>query len=122
MSTYTAYSGNQSLSPSQDAALENRSTTHSVPSDSPEQLERQTNEVEDLPLQELTIEKGDNDVFTFVTVYYKHGDWGVETFNTLREGLLHFALDYSAREMEKGEALLDLDDDTLIDRVLDIGM
>ena len=60
------------------------------------------------------------DVFTFVTVYYKHGAWGTEVYNTLREGLLDF-VDKTASASEK-EQLVSLDDEDLIDRLFDIGM
>ena len=59
-------------------------------------------------------------VFTFVTVYYKHGAWGTEVYNTLREGLLDF-VDKTASASEK-EQLVSLDDEDLIDRLFDIGM
>ena len=32
------------------------------------------------------------DVFTFVTVYYKHGEWDTNVFDTIREGLLEFVV------------------------------
>jgi len=60
------------------------------------------------------------DVFTFVTVYYKHGEWHNKIFNTLREGLLEF-VDSTAPESEK-ESLVLLDDQKLADRLLEIGM
>jgi len=60
------------------------------------------------------------DVFTFVTVYYKHGEWGTDVFDTLREGLLEY-VDETAPESEKKSLVL-LDDDQLADRLLEIGM
>jgi hypothetical protein len=60
------------------------------------------------------------DIFTFVTVYYKHGEWSNEVFDTLREGLLKF-VDETAPESEK-ESLVLLDDEKLADRLLEIGM
>ena len=64
----------------------------------------------------------DTDVFTFVTVYYKYAEWGTQYFDTLREGLLYYARDYGdgLRRAER-EELLNLDDDALLDRVLDMG-
>ena len=59
------------------------------------------------------------DVFTFVTVYYKHGEWGTEIYNTLRKGLLKL-VDSTAPESEK-ESLALLDDEQLADRLLEIG-
>jgi hypothetical protein len=60
------------------------------------------------------------DVFTFVTVYYKHGEWNNSVFDTLREGLLAF-VDSTASESEKKSLIL-LDDKELTDRLLVIGM
>jgi hypothetical protein len=64
----------------------------------------------------------DTDVFTFVTVYYKYAEWGTQYFDTLREGLLYYTRDYGdgLRRAER-EELLNLDDDALLDRVLDMG-
>ena len=58
------------------------------------------------------------DVFTFVTVYYKHGEWGTNVFDTLRAGLLQFV--DSTAESEK-ESLVLLNDKELADRLLEIG-
>jgi hypothetical protein len=38
--------------------------------------------------------KKDIEAFTFVTVYYKHGGWSTEVYDTLREGLLEFVREY----------------------------
>jgi len=59
-------------------------------------------------------------VFTFVTVYYKHGEWGTEVYDALREGLLYF-VDSTASVSER-EDLVSLDDEELVDRLLEIGM
>jgi hypothetical protein len=66
--------------------------------------------------------KKDKEVFTFVTVYYKHAGWSTEIYDTLREGLLEFVGEYfeSAREKEKLQ-VLSLNDEDLLDRILDIG-
>jgi len=58
-------------------------------------------------------------VFTFVTVYYKHGEWGTRVYDTLQEGLLDFVKrDSAASEREE---LVSLDEEELIDRLLVIG-
>jgi len=57
-------------------------------------------------------------VFTFVTVYYKHGEWGTDVYDTLREGLLDF-VNSAASEKEE---LVSLDDKALVDSRLVIGM
>ena len=36
----------------------------------------------------------DKEVFTFVTVYYKHGGWSTQVYDTLWEGLLEFVAEY----------------------------
>ena len=59
------------------------------------------------------------DLFTFVTVYYKHGEYGTDSFDTLREGLMEF-VDQTAPKSEK-ESLALLDDKELADRLLEIG-
>jgi hypothetical protein len=59
------------------------------------------------------------DVFTFVTVYYKHGDWGTTVFDTLHEGLLEFVKEYSSGA--ESEKLLSLDDEKLLDELLVLG-
>jgi hypothetical protein len=66
--------------------------------------------------------KKDKEVFTFVTVYYKRGEWGIQVYDTLREGLLEFVEEYyeSAREKERLR-VLSLDDEELLDRMLDMG-
>jgi hypothetical protein len=66
--------------------------------------------------------KKDKEVFTFVTVYYKHGGWSTEVYDTLREGLSEFVREYfeSAREKERLQ-LLSLNDEDLLDRMLTKG-
>ena len=64
--------------------------------------------------------KKDKEVFTFVTVYYKHGEWGTEVYDTLREGLLKFVRHYCDSAVE-GERLVSLDDEELLDRMLVMG-
>lgn len=65
----------------------------------------------------------DTDVFTFVTVYYKYAEWGTQYFDTLHEGLVYYARDYGdGLQRAEREELLNLDDDALLDRVLDMGM
>jgi hypothetical protein len=59
------------------------------------------------------------DVFTFVTVYYKHGGWGTSVYDTLREGLLDF-VNRCASPAQR-ETLISLDDEDLLDRMLIIG-
>jgi hypothetical protein len=59
-------------------------------------------------------------VFTFVTVYYKHGEWGTEVYDTLQAGLSYF-VDSTASASER-EVLVSLDDEDLVDRLLEIGM
>ena len=54
-----------------------------------------------------------------MTVYYKYGEWGTESFDTLRKGLSEF-VDSTAPESEK-ESLILLDDKELADRLLEIG-
>ena len=60
------------------------------------------------------------DVFTFVTVYHKHGESSNKVFNTLQEGLLKF-VDLTAPKSEK-EGLVLIDDEKLTDRLFEIGM
>ncbi|KIM81443.1 hypothetical protein PILCRDRAFT_8795, partial [Piloderma croceum F 1598] len=66
--------------------------------------------------------KKDKEVFTFVTVYYKHGEWDTKVYDTLREGLLEFVRRHcdSAAEREI-QRLVSLDDEELLDRMLIIG-
>ena len=59
-------------------------------------------------------------VFTFVTVYYKHGEWGTRVYDTFREGLLDF-VDSTASASERKD-LVSLDDEELVDKLLEIGM
>jgi hypothetical protein len=59
------------------------------------------------------------DVFTFVTVYYKHGEWGSQVYDTLREGLLDLVEHHSAPS--EREKLVSLDEEELVDRLLVIG-
>ena len=64
-------------------------------------------------------------VFTFVTVYYKHGEWDSEVYDTLRGGLLDSVNDLVERESltaSEGEDLVLLDDEKLVDKLLKIGM
>ena len=57
------------------------------------------------------------DVFTFVTVYHKHGESSNKVFNTLQQGLLKF-VDLTAPGSEK-EGLVLLDDEKLTDRLFE---
>jgi len=64
----------------------------------------------------------EQEVFTFVTVYYKYGETGTETFETLRDGLVEFAKYYSPNAPEATmEALLAHNDEELLDIVLTMG-
>ena len=56
-----------------------------------------------------------------MTVYYKHGEWGTNVFNTLREGLLDF-VDSTVEEEEEKAGLISLNDKDLADRLLEIGI
>jgi hypothetical protein len=63
--------------------------------------------------------KRPKDVFTFVTIYYKHGEWDTCVFDTLRDGLLEFVRNCdSAAERE---ILISLDDEELTERMLIMG-
>jgi hypothetical protein len=59
------------------------------------------------------------DVYTFVTAYYKHGEYGTSVYDTLREGLLEF-VDECDSTVEK-ETLISLDDEELLVRMLIMG-
>jgi hypothetical protein len=72
--------------------------------------------------QKLKKSKKDKEVFTFVTVYYKHGEWGTQVYDTLREGLLEFVQRHCGSAAEREiERLVSLDDEELLDRMLIIG-
>jgi hypothetical protein len=65
------------------------------------------------------------DIFTFITVYYKHGDYGSEEFQTLREGLQEFLEDYiGGNEHEDGihrQQLEGMPDEELLTEILKLG-
>lgn len=61
------------------------------------------------------------DVFTFVTVYYKRGEWGTRVYDTLREGLLEFVKDRDLTEQQTLK-LVSMDDQNLLHKMLILGM
>jgi len=65
------------------------------------------------------------DIFTFITVYYKHGDYGSQEFQTLRQGLQEFLENYfSGRNHEDGvprQQLEALPDEKLLEEILKLG-
>jgi len=66
------------------------------------------------------------DIFTFITVYYKHGEYGSEEFKTLREGLQEFLEHYiSESDSHEGgirrQQLEALPDEELLTEILKIG-
>lgn len=65
------------------------------------------------------------DIFTFISVYYKHGEYGSDQFETLREGLQEYLEDYiEGDEHEAGirrQQLEALPDDGLLDEILKLG-
>jgi hypothetical protein len=62
----------------------------------------------------------DKEIFNFVTVYYKRGEWGIQVYDTLRKGLLQFVEDYCESLAEK-DRLVSLDDEELLNRMLIMG-
>jgi len=54
-----------------------------------------------------------------VTVYYKHGEWDILVYDTLREGLLEFV--GRCESAAERKELLSLDDEGLLDRILIMG-
>ena len=65
------------------------------------------------------------DIFTFITVYYKYGEYGADRFQTLRKGLQEFLEQYiSGTNYEDGirhQQLEALPDDELLTELLDLG-
>jgi hypothetical protein len=65
------------------------------------------------------------DIFTFITVYYKHGEYGADKFQTLRKGLQEFLEDYiNGSKHEDGilrQQLEALPDDELLTELLELG-
>jgi hypothetical protein len=72
-----------------------------------------------------TMSSAGSDIFTFLTVYYKYGDYGVRKFKTLREGLQQFLDEYlDGTEHEVGirrQQLEALTDEDLLTEVLKLG-
>ena len=67
------------------------------------------------------------DIFTFITVYYKYGEYGSNEFKTLREGLLEFLEDYigesdSHQDGIRRQQLEALPDEELLTEILKMGM
>jgi hypothetical protein len=62
----------------------------------------------------------DKEIFYFVTVYYKRGEWGIQFYGTLREGLLEFVEIYCDSLAER-DRLISLDDEELLNRMLIMG-
>ncbi len=68
-----------------------------------------------------------DEIFTFITVYYKHGTYGTMEFKTLREGLLRFVENYidNSSSHEAGirrQQLEALPDEELLTEILKIGV
>lgn len=65
------------------------------------------------------------DIFTFITVYYKYGEYGFDEFKTLREGLQQFLEDYTrGNNHEDGihrQQLEALPDEELLTELLELG-
>lgn len=67
-------------------------------------------------------------VFTFLSIYYKHGESGRERYTTLRKGLDSFLDNYFANratdesEAERYTVLSSLDDTALLTKLLDEGL
>lgn len=67
------------------------------------------------------------DIFTFITVYYKHGEYGSQEFKTLREGLQEFLENYisgsdSHEDGIRRQQLEALPDEELLTEILKIGV
>lgn len=67
------------------------------------------------------------DIFTFITVYYKHGEYGSQEFQTLREGLQEFLERYisesdSHEDGIRRQQLEALPDEELLTEILKIGV
>lgn len=67
------------------------------------------------------------DVFTFITVYYKYGEYYSRTFATLGEGLQEFLEDYISKSdsYEDGirrQQLEALPDEELLTEILEMGV
>lgn len=60
--------------------------------------------------------------FTFISVYYKHGEWSAEHFDTLREGLLAECKYYFRNSPEEHLAWRKAPDDDLVNELLARGM
>ena len=65
------------------------------------------------------------DTFTFITVYYKRGEYSSHEFQTLREGLQYYLEDYiGGRSHEDGihrQQLESLPDEELLTEILQLG-
>lgn len=61
------------------------------------------------------------DIFTFITVYYKHGEYNSAEFETLREGLREF-LEVSQEDGIRRQQLETLPDEELLTEILKIGL
>jgi hypothetical protein len=64
------------------------------------------------------------DIYTFITVNYKHGEYSVETYHTLRAGLQVFLEEYTAggeRQDSLHQQLEALPDEKLLTEVLNLG-
>jgi hypothetical protein len=65
------------------------------------------------------------EIFTFITVYYKHGAYDSEEFSTLREGLLEFLKDYvkggGHEDGIRRQQLEALPDEELLTEILKLG-
>jgi hypothetical protein len=72
-----------------------------------------------------TMSSDDSDIFTFLTVYYKYGDYSSKSFKTLRDGLHAFLNDYlDGTEHEVGirrQQLEGLADEDLLTEILKLG-
>jgi hypothetical protein len=66
-------------------------------------------------------------IFTFITVYYKHGAWDTHEFATMRDGLESFLDKYipidgmSNEELEDREKMRRLPNDDLLQILFDLG-
>jgi len=68
-----------------------------------------------------------DDIFTFITVYYKHGAYDTEEFETLREGLQMFVDQYTDKSDShddgiRRQQLQALPDEELLTEILKIGV
>jgi len=67
-----------------------------------------------------------DEIFTFITVYYKHGAYDTVEFKTLREGLLQFVEQYVGNDSHEDgirrQQLEGLPDEELLTEILNIGV